>query len=157
MPAMLLESLRRMAAAGHRPSQYLVVWLTDQRVKAVSIPVVVADAAERAEQLRNEFGPFSEAFLVGCEDTESGMLACVADLLTGIRREYRMSIERQSPSANFRRTSGWQDRRKTSKPRSGPFRLAGSYCLLRRPPVIASCGRLRKSTPQTEGCFHTEN
>ncbi len=61
----LLDGLVRMLRAGHEPSPYLLMRLTDGRVRAVRL--AGQDAAPALTQTQNEYGPASFAFQVGVE------------------------------------------------------------------------------------------
>lgn len=86
-----------MAAAGYRPCRYIVLRLTDRRVKAFVASGGVPDALARLEEVRNEFGPLKEAFLVGCEAAGGRVSVFVEDLLGGQRREHMARAESRNP------------------------------------------------------------
>ena len=85
----LLESLQRMAAAGHQPGRYVVVRLTDGRVRGYAMLDEHASPFELISQIRNESGPLSRAFLVGSKISQSGVRVFVEDLLGDRRLEQR--------------------------------------------------------------------
>jgi hypothetical protein len=85
LPELLLESLRRMAAAGHQPGSYVVLRLTDGRIRAYALTDEYASPSEMIGQIRNEYGPLSSAFLVGSKNSQGGVQIFVEDLL-GRRR-----------------------------------------------------------------------
>jgi hypothetical protein len=84
---LLLDSLRRMTAAGHRPGRYIVLRLTDGRVRAYALFDENSSPFEMIGQVRNESGPLSSAYLVGCGTGQEGLQLFVEDLLTRRRLE----------------------------------------------------------------------
>ena len=87
LPELLLESLRRMAAAGHTPVQYVVLRLTDGRLRAHALLDEHASPFELIGQIRNESGPLGSAFLVGSKVSGGAVELFVEDLLDGRRLE----------------------------------------------------------------------
>ncbi len=85
----LLDGLVRMVRAGHEPSPYLLMRLTDGRVKAVRL--VGQDAAASLMQTENEYGPASFAFQVGVE-------VGVDHSASHVRAEVR-NLRKQGPAA----------------------------------------------------------
>ena len=76
----LLESLTRMTLRGHRPSGFLLVRLTDGRVKLVHTPEGADQAREEAGRIRNEYGPLELALSVSVDGGDSGVRLAVDDL-----------------------------------------------------------------------------
>ena len=83
----LLESLQRMAAAGHQPGRYVVVRLTDGRVRGYAMLDEHSSPFELISQIRNESGPLSSAFLVGSKVSQGAVRVFVEDLLGDRRLE----------------------------------------------------------------------
>ena len=82
---LLLESLRRMAASGHPPGRYVLLRLTDGRIRAYALTDECACPVQLVGQIRNESGPLSSAFLVGTTNSQGEVQLFVEDLL-GCRR-----------------------------------------------------------------------
>jgi hypothetical protein len=76
-----------MAAAGHQPGRYIVLRLTDGRVRAYALIADNSSPFEMIGQIRNESGPLSSAFLVGSTYGQEGLRLFVEDLLTRRRLE----------------------------------------------------------------------
>ena len=76
----LLASLTRMSLRGHRPSAFLLVRLTDGRVKLVHTPEGTDQAREEATRIRNEYGPLELALSVSVDRGDSGAQLAVDDL-----------------------------------------------------------------------------
>ena len=74
----LLESLTRMTLRGYQPSAFLLVRLTDGRVKLVHTPLGANQAREEASRIRNEYGPLALAISVSA-NLEDGRFALVVD------------------------------------------------------------------------------
>ncbi len=87
----LLDGLVRMLRAGHEPSPYLLMRLTDGRVKAVRLAEERHAAATTLRQTENESGPASRAFQVGVDQAGTR-------LKTKVRAEVR-NLLRQGPAA----------------------------------------------------------
>lgn len=79
--ASLLDGLVRMLRAGHKPSPYLLIRLTDGRVKAVSLAESGHEAARVLRQTENEYGRASLAFQVGVDQADAHVRAEVRNLL----------------------------------------------------------------------------
>ena len=76
----LLESLARMTLRGYQPSAFLLVRLTDGRVKLVHTPRGADQAREEASRIRNEYGPLALAFSVSANREDAGFALAVDDL-----------------------------------------------------------------------------
>ena len=76
----LLESLTRMTLRGYQPSAFLLVRLTDGRVKLVHTPEGADQAREEASRIRNEYGPLALAFSVSANREDAGFALAVDDL-----------------------------------------------------------------------------
>ena len=76
----LLEGLTRMTLRGYQPSAFLLVRLTDGRVKLVHTPRGADQAREEANRIRNEYGPLEVAFSVSVNREDSGIALAVDDL-----------------------------------------------------------------------------
>ncbi len=76
----LLESLTRMTSRGYQPSAFLLVRLTDGRVKLVHTPEGTDQAREEANRIRNEYGPLALAFSVSANREDTGFALAVDDL-----------------------------------------------------------------------------
>ena len=76
----LLESLTRMTLRGYRPTGFLLVRLTDGRVKLVHTPEGADQAREEASRIRNEYGPLELALSVSVDRGDSGVRLAVDDL-----------------------------------------------------------------------------
>lgn len=87
LPELLLKSLQRMAAAGHPPGRYVVLRLTDGRVRAYALMDESRSPFEMIGEIRNESGPLSSAFLVGSTCGHQGLTIFVEDLLIRQRLE----------------------------------------------------------------------
>ena len=81
----LLETLRAMFLAGHRPSPALLVRLTDGRVRLLA----GENSRDALVRVQNEFGPAARAFEVGSRETAEGVLLFVDDLVRGGGRRQR--------------------------------------------------------------------
>ena len=77
----LLDGLVRMLRAGHEPSPYLLMRLTDGRVKAVRLAEERHAAATALRQTENEYGPPSLALQVGVDQAGNLVRAEVRNLL----------------------------------------------------------------------------
>ena len=82
----LLGELRalasRMIGQGHRPASFLLLRLTDGRIKMVSSDGGSEQAREDLRRITNEYGPAGAAFRVWTEQEGGELVACM-DELTG--------------------------------------------------------------------------
>ena len=72
----------RMIRQGHRPSSFLLLRLTDGRIKMVQSRGGSEQAREDLRRITNEYGPVGAAFRVWTEE-EGGELVARVDNLTG--------------------------------------------------------------------------
>ncbi len=88
----LLAELRalasRMIGQGHRPASFLLLRLTDGRIKMVSSDGGSEQAREDLRRITNEYGPAGAAFRVWTEQEGGELVACVDDL-TGSGEDIR--------------------------------------------------------------------
>jgi len=80
----LLDDLRalasRMIGHGHRPSSFLLVRLTDGRIKMVQSGGGAEQAGDDLRRITNEYGPVGRAFRVWTEAEGVGLVARVEEL-----------------------------------------------------------------------------
>ena len=86
-PRAILATALRMAAAGHAPSDLLLLRLTDGRVRVFP----GAAASERLNRIGHENGPAAAAFRVSCERSKSGVTAEVQDWTRGSAETWRQA------------------------------------------------------------------
>ena len=72
----------RMIRQGHRPSSFLLLRLTDGRIKMIQSRGGSEQASEDLRRITNEYGPAGTAFRVWTEEEGGELVACV-DNLTG--------------------------------------------------------------------------
>ncbi len=106
----LLDSLSRMLRRGHRPANYLLLRLTDGRVKAVLVPDGLAQARAEARRIRNENGPLEVALYAAVSERDGALLIEVGDLASGRRSR---AILRDNGGA-------WRWLGRSSYPEAGP-------------------------------------
>lgn len=80
-----------MAAAGHQPGRYIVLRLTDGRVRAYALLDESCSPLEMVGQIRNESGPLNSAFLLGSTGGPEAVSLFVEDLLN--RRRLALTAE----------------------------------------------------------------
>ena len=80
----LLADLRalasRMIGQGHRPASFLLLRLTDGRIKMVQSPGGPEQASDELQRITNEYGPAGAAFRVWTEQEGGELVACVDEL-----------------------------------------------------------------------------
>ena len=80
----LLAGLRalasRMIRQGHRPSSFLLLRLTDGRIKMVQSRGGSEQASEDLQRITNEYGPVGAAFRVWTEKEGGELVACVENV-----------------------------------------------------------------------------
>ena len=80
----LLADLRslasRMIRQGHRPSSFLLLLLTDGRIKKVQSRGGSEQAREDLRRITNEYGPARTAFRVWTEEDGGELVACVENV-----------------------------------------------------------------------------
>ena len=80
----LLADLRslasRMIRQGHRPSSFLLLRLTDGRIKMVQSRGGSEQASEDLQRITNEYGPVGAAFRVWTEEEGGELVACVENV-----------------------------------------------------------------------------
>ena len=80
----LLNDLRalasRMIGHGHRPSSFLLVRLTDGRIKMVQCEGGAEQSGDDLRRVTNEYGPVGRAFRVWTEADDVGLVARVEEV-----------------------------------------------------------------------------
>ena len=89
----LLDGLRaltsRMIRQGHRPSSFLLLRLTDGRIKMIRSRGGSEQAGEDLRRITNEYGPAGTAFRVWTEEDGGELVACVENV-AGPREAIRL-------------------------------------------------------------------
>lgn len=89
------ELASRMLRQGHRPSSFLLVRLTDGRIKIIQSESGAEQAAEDLRRITNEYGPVGTAFRVWTEEESGELLArvdCIADSREAVAGRPRVPI-----------------------------------------------------------------
>jgi len=95
-----------MLARDHRPTSFLLIRLTDGRVRAVATPEGIHQARQAANRIRNEYGPASVALSITVDDQHGGTFLAVEDvghgdpaIITRLRRDCSIPNEFDSCAA----------------------------------------------------------
>lgn len=141
----LLDSLSRMLRQGHRPANYLLLRLTDGRVKAVLVPDGLAQARAEARRIRNENGPLEVALYAAVSERDGALLIEVGDLASG-RRSRAILQDRGGAWRWLGRSSypeaGSDDRRKSAIFAASlgmTIGLLPNAGAIAAPPAVSSC------------------
>lgn len=121
-----------MAAAGHQPGRYVLLRLTDGRIRAYAVTDECVSPLELVGQIRNESGPLSSAFLVGSTDSQDGVHLFVEDLL-GRRRS-------EQHAAGIPVRTRWNQMTNQPPPSDPPNALGFTLAACSRPLTLIAAG-----------------